>query len=50
VEKGLPLPVKSPGQQECVIVQKEVFDRLQKIVGLEQSDWAFLECRDAPPS
>jgi hypothetical protein len=49
VEKGLPVPVKSPRQQECVIVQKEVFERMQKIVQLEQSDWFPRECGEDIP-
>jgi hypothetical protein len=50
VENGIPLPVKSPKQQDCVIVQKEVFDRLQKLVDLEdESDWIFMECEEDLP-
>jgi hypothetical protein len=48
VERGLPLPVQSPTNEECVLVQKKVFDRMQKILEVEEIDPSFFECEDSP--
>ncbi len=49
VEQGLPLPVKSPTEKECVIIQKEYFQRLQKALEeVEEIDPSFFECEDSP--
>lgn len=49
IERGLPVAVQSPQNQECILIHKKVFDRMQEMLKVEQIDPSLFECEDSPP-